>query len=191
MDYTGDFPISISLLEPGEHTLTVTVTSVDGQTAFDDIVFTRPPILNANCSVLGTVLSCTTNNEPDSLFCLFDASRGVACSVMFDLVAGIQIQVGNHTAIIFVRDLYSQQVQVNLNFTIVSDLQIECQEVNEVVTARGVNCESTGGIGDVFFTCFIDSGSAEDCMLTLYVHCFTFILVHFCLCHRWTVSSGA
>ena len=140
------------------------MTSGDGQTASDDIVFTRPPFPTANCSVLGTVLSCTTNNEPDSHFCLFDASLGVACSAMIDLVEDIGLQVGSHSVIVFIRDAFSQQVQVELSFTIVSDLQIDCQELNVGVTTGGVDCERTGGIGEVSFTCSIDDEAPEDCM---------------------------
>ena len=150
------------MLEPGEHTLSIMVTSTDGQIASDVITFTRPPFLMANCSVTGTVLSCDANNEPDTYFCVFDASRVEVCSAVFELQS-IDIQVGGHIVVIFIRDIYSQQVQRDLSFNIVSDLQIECQELDSVVTVGAVDCKSDGGIGDVSFNCSIDEGPTEDC----------------------------
>lgn len=92
---------------------------------------------------------------------------GVVCSAMTDLVEDIGIQVGNHNVTVFITDTFSQLVQVELSFDIVSDLQLECEEVNEGVTTGGVDCERTGGIGDVSISCSIDDEAPKDCMLTL------------------------
>lgn len=163
----GNFPISIAALDPGSHSLTITVTSMDGQTASNTITFTRPPFLVSDCTFSGTVMSCTANNEVDSVFCLFDGITGVGCSVMFDLQS-IGIQVGRHKVLIFVRDIYFQQNTLERNFTIVSDLEIQCQEVERGVTIGSVDCQSTGGIGSVSFTCFLDGNPIAECMsLTL------------------------
>ena len=169
---TGEFPLDITLLTPGEHTYTITITSTDGQTASDTIEFSRPPFLAANCSVAGTVLSCNTNNQPDSFFCLIDMSTGVSCSALFELQT-VNIQVGEHVMRIFVRDEFFQQVNVDITFTIVSDLQIQCQEEGSDLTTGRVDCGSTGGIGSVSFTCSIDNTVAEVCKLNNCVNSIT------------------
>ena len=161
---TGQFSLDITLLTPGEHTYTVTITSTDGQTASDAIEFSRPPHLSANCSVSGTVLSCTTNNEPDSFFCLVDMLSGVGCSAVFELQT-INIRVGAHVIQVFVRDEFFQQVHLDVNFTIVSDLQIQCEVDSSSLTTSVVKCGSTGGIGSVTFTCSIDGTLPEECEL--------------------------
>ena len=173
--FSGDFPQLVALLQPGGHTLTVTAYSTDGQTASSVIEFTRPALLMATCSVTGTVLSCTTTNEVDSVFCIFDASSGEICSVEFEL-QDIGIRVGEHTVRIFIRDVFSQQVDVDVSFTIVSDLQIECQELDGGLTGARIDCESSGGIGSVFFTCSLDDGALEGCMYDNNVHSHTMLL---------------
>ena len=142
------------------------MTSIDGQTDSDVVVFARPPLLDGSCSVTGTVLTCTTNNVPDSLFCLIDMSEGFSCSTEFELQT-INIQVGSHVLRVFIRDQFFQQVDVDINFDIVSDLQIECQEVDRELIVTRVTCESEGGIGSVSFTCSIDTEPAENCKLNV------------------------
>lgn len=82
---------------------------------------------------------------------------------MYDL-QNINIQVGRHTAIIFIRDEFSQQVQDDIVFTIVSDLQIQCQELDDSLVVGGVDCRTEGGIGAVSFSCSIDDGPSTECM---------------------------
>ena len=167
--------------------LTITAYSTDDQIATNIIEFTRPPLLSASCSITDTVLSCTTNNEPDSIFCIFDGTAGTACSVNFDLQT-IDIQVGAHFVRIFVRDIYSQQEIVDISFNIVSDLQIECEELDGGLTTARVDCDITGGIGAVFFTCSLDGGLVDECMYTVCCVCMCNLMPLCCVIHnRWGV----
>lgn len=93
--------------------------------------------------------------------------RGVSCSAEFDLQT-VGIQVGNHVIQVFVRDEYFQQVDVDVRFTIVSDLEINCQEMRSGLTGTLVNCDSTGGIGSVTFNCSIDGSPTEPCEFILH-----------------------
>ena len=72
------------------------------------------------------------------------------------------LQVGFHTVTVFFRDEFTQTTDVTTDFTIISDLQIECEERNDVVTG-GVDCQSTGGIGSVTFMCSSDGAPAQTC----------------------------
>ena len=89
---------------------------------------------------------------------------GVGCSAVFELQT-INIQVGAHIIQVFVRVEFFQQVHLDVSFTIVSDLQIQCEVDSSSLTTSVVECGSTGGIGSVTFTCSIDGTLPEECEL--------------------------
>lgn len=164
------------------------MTGIDGQVASDTVNFTVPPRLSVVCTISDNILMCDGTNTITSQFCIFDTQSPIQCTSPFSF-ADLGLTVGPHSVTVFVVDIFEQQAREVVDFTVISNLRIVCQESNSL-TAGEVDCQSTDGIGAVTFTCSYDGEPPEDCKLNhmIYMNTTYFVLFEY---HRYRRVSNS
>ena len=171
------FEFSINILDylPGPHSVLVMVMDVDSRIAADTVTFDTPPLPSVSCSVDNNVLTCNSNNEIATLLCQIDGGSFMPCSTPLN-VLDIGLEIGPHSLVVMITDVFQRTRTVQVEFSVESDLMLMCLEVEddrEYVT--GIDCSSTGGIGEVSYFCSYDGGSAENCEYSLFSRSFRHI----------------
>ena len=116
--------LRISDLPPGEHTLTVIITDIFGQQGQEVFTFTRIPLFEVECSVVDSVIECTSMTLIAAQSCSIDGGSFFDCLQPLDiavLAARANVGVGQHTLTIISRDLAGQQTADTVDFNVTSE----------------------------------------------------------------------
>lgn len=128
--------------------------------AADTISFTTPPLPSVSCRVIDNILRCNSNNPIARQLCQFNSdSSSVPCSSPFNIIDH-GLTVGQHSLKVTIVDVFERTQTVLLDFSIISNLTINCIETEETPSVLQFDCHTSGGIGDVTYACSIDG---EDC----------------------------
>ena len=173
-----EFEFSIEILDfsPGPHSVLVTVRDMDIRIAADTVSFTTPPRPRVECGVTDNILTCDSSNPIATQLCRFDGGPPIMCMSPFN-VLDLGLSLGSHTVDLNVTDVFDRTVPVPVTFSVVSDLMLECSEVEEGISFRGIDCSTTGGIGTVSYSCSFDGSPAEDCESFGVVYVLTMIMI--------------
>ena len=143
------------------------VTDVDGQVAADTVAFSTPPLPSIVCSVDDNILTCSSNNQIATLLCQFDGGSSMPCSSPLNIL-DLGLGIGPHSLVVMITDVFERTRTVQVEFSVESDLMLVCSEVeDERMYVNGIDCRSSGGIGEVSYSCSFDGESAENCKYIL------------------------
>ena len=145
ISYTGELVdiLSIGDFPPGEHSLDITVTDVHGQNVtHPTIMFTRPPLLEVQCSVHDSqTINCTSTTVVESQMCFIDDGPLFNCSLprgINELAATYNLTLGDHNLTIITMDEFAQSDITLLTFTVFRKLCTHCQSVVHYRTSSTV-----------------------------------------------------
>ena len=165
--YPGDsrFQFSIDIFDyvPGGHSVLVRVIDQINRFAADSISFTTPPLPSITCDVNNNILTCNSNNPIATQVCEFDGDPPTPCTSPLNVLE-LGLPLGLHSVKITITDVFLRSLNVPVVFSVKSNLQLTCSEVeDERVLIGGVDCRSDGGIGEVSYSCSYDAGQTENC----------------------------
>ena len=136
-----------------------------GRVAADSVLFVTPPLPRVTCSIDNNVLICDSNNPIATQLCQFDIASSIPCTSPLDLIE-LGLALGPHSLSITLTDIFDRTLVIPVEFTIRSNLELTCSEAeNEREYVGGIDCTSSGGLGDVNYTCSYDGRAPEDCEL--------------------------
>ena len=141
----------------------VMVVDQINRVAADSISFTTPELPRVTCGVRNNILTCDSNNPISTKLCQFDDGSPEPCASPLNVLA-LGLPLGPHSLLITITDVFGRTLQVPVDFSVESNLQLTCSEVedNRDYTG-GVDCRSVEGIGEVSFMCSYDGEPPQNC----------------------------
>ena len=131
--------------------------------AADSIPFTTPELPRITCGVRDNILTCDSNNPIQTQLCQFDSGAPTPCTSPLNILA-LGLSLGAHSILITITDVFGRTLEVPVEFSVVSNLQLACSEVeDERVYIGGIDCSSSNGIGDVTYECSQDGKLPYNC----------------------------
>ncbi|CAI8024290.1 hypothetical protein GBAR_LOCUS14117 [Geodia barretti] len=130
--------LRISDLPPGEHTLTVIITDIFGQRGQEVFTFTRIPLFEVECSVVDSVIECTSMTLIAAQSCSIGGGSFFDCLQPLDiavLAARANVGVGQHTLTIISRDLAGQQTTDTVDFNVTIVATVPSAPINVIAVA--------------------------------------------------------
>ena len=121
---------------PGDHTLVLRVTALDGQTDDVTISFTTPPRLSVRCSVVNSVLNCDSTTEVSSQTCSFNSLAEISCPSPFN-IRPLNLEQGDHSVSVSVTDVFGQTDTFAFGFSTVPSAAISLSFEEEISLGEG------------------------------------------------------
>ena len=141
----------------------VAIIDINGRVAADSAFFTTPPRPRVTCDIDSNILTCESSNPAASQLCRIDGGPPLSCNSPFNLL-DLDLSLGSYSLTVNITDAFERSVEFSLDFSITSNLQLICTAVeDEREFAGGIDCSSTGGLGDVMYTCLLDGAPIENC----------------------------
>ena len=109
--------------EPGDHTLLLRVTALDGKSDDITVQFTTPPRLSVRCSVVNSVLRCDTTTEVSSQRCSFNDQPQISCPSPFN-IRPLNLDQGDHSVSVAVTDVFGQTDTFAFDFSTIPSASI-------------------------------------------------------------------
>ena len=136
----GSVPFTIRYLdfEPGDHTLFLAVTALDGQMDNVTITFTTPLRLSVTCSVVNRVLTCESTTEIASQRCRFNNIAQIDCPSPFNLRA-LNLEQSEHTVTVSATDIFGQSQEFSLDFTTIPSQTITLFTTSTLTLEEGAD----------------------------------------------------
>lgn len=135
---SNTFTIRLLDFEPGDHTLFLAVTALDGQMDNFTIPFTTPLRLSVTCSVVNGLLTCESTTEIASQRCRFNNMDQINCPSPFDL-RPLNLDQSEHTVIVSVTDIFGQTQEFSLDFTTIPSEEIELFTTSTLTLEEGAD----------------------------------------------------
>ena len=159
-----EFNINILDYSPGDHSVLVMVVDKDTRVAGASISYTTPPLPRVTCGVIDNIFTCDSINPIESLICQFDDEPSMPCSSPLNLLLDLQLSLGPHTLDVTITDIYDRVLMIPLTFSVASDLDLMCFEVDdERDYIHGIDCTIGGSLKPITQMCYYDDGPPEDC----------------------------
>ena len=124
--------------EPGDHSLLLVVTALDGQTDSISLSFTTPPRLSVTCSVVNSVLICQSTTDISSQRCRFDSMPEIDCPSPFDL-RPLNLDQDEHSVSVSVVDEFGQTGTFNFEFSTIPSTSITLSFQEQITTGEGTS----------------------------------------------------